>query len=55
MYLKKLRTECLKITQNVAYALDIFNELLGTHNVNVARFACNVECDFLSDFQTTVN
>ena len=52
MYLKKLRTECLKITQNVAYALDIFNELLGTQNVNVARFARNVECDFLSDFQT---
>ena len=27
----------------------IFNELL---NVNVARFARNVECDFLGDFQT---
>ena len=24
----------------------IFNELLSTQNVNVARFACNVECDF---------
>ena len=23
----------------------IFNELLSIQNVNVARFACNVECD----------
>ena len=30
----------------------IFNELLSTQNVNVARFARNVECDILSDFQT---
>ena len=30
----------------------IFDELLSTQNVNVARFARNVECDFLSDFQT---
>ena len=29
-----------------------FNELLSTQNVNVARFARNVECDFLGDFQT---
>ena len=29
-----------------------FNELLSTQNVNVARFARNVECDFFSDFQT---
>jgi len=28
----------------------IFNELLST--VNVARFARNLECDFLCDFQT---
>ena len=30
----------------------IFNELLATQNVNVARFARNVECDFFCDFQT---
>ena len=30
----------------------IFNEFLSTQNVNVARFARNVECDFLDDFQT---
>ena len=30
----------------------IFNELLSTQNVNVARFARNVECDFFCDFQT---
>ena len=30
----------------------IFNELLSTQNVNVACFARNDECDFLSDFQT---
>ena len=30
----------------------IFNELLSTQNVNVARFARNVECDFFGDFQT---
>ena len=29
-----------------------FNELFSTQNVNVARFARNVECDFLDDFQT---
>ena len=29
-----------------------FNELLSTQNVNVARFARNVECDFFGDFQT---
>ena len=29
----------------------IFNELLSTQNVNVARFARNVECDFFGDFQ----
>ena len=32
--------------------LTIFNELLSTQNVNVARFARNVEWDFLGDFQT---
>ena len=30
----------------------ILNELLSIQNVNVARFARNVECDFLGDFQT---
>ena len=30
----------------------IFNELFSTQNVNVARFARNVKCDFLGDFQT---
>ena len=30
----------------------IFNELLSTQNVNIARFARNVEWDILSNFQT---
>ena len=30
----------------------IFNELLFTKSVNVARFARSVECDFLCDFRT---
>ena len=30
----------------------IFYELLSTQKVNVARFARNVVCDFLGDFQT---
>ena len=30
----------------------IFNRLLSTQNVNVARFARNVEWDFFCDFQT---
>ena len=30
----------------------IFDELLSTQNVNVARFARNVECDFFCGFQT---
>ena len=29
-----------------------FYQLLFTKSVNVARFACNVECEFLGDFQT---
>ena len=33
----------------------IFNELLSTQNVNVARYARNVECDFFYDFQTLWN
>ena len=30
----------------------IFKQLLSTQNVNVARFARNIECDFFCDFQT---
>ena len=30
----------------------IFNKLLATQNVNLARFARIVECGFLGDFQT---
>ena len=30
----------------------IFHKLLSSQNVNVARFAHNVECDFVIDFQT---
>ena len=30
----------------------ILNELLSTQNVNLARFARNVECDFFGNFQT---
>ena len=33
--------------------LGIFNQLLSTQNVNVARFAHNVEWDFFCDFQTS--
>ena len=32
--------------------LPFFCELLPTQNVNVARFARNIKCDFLGDFQT---
>ena len=38
--------QCLKIAQKVAFEfwnLGIFYELLSTENVNVARFARNVE------------
>ena len=53
-------TQCLKITKIVAFfknspkltIFGIFNELLSTQNVNVARFARNIECDFFGDFQT---
>ena len=33
----------------------IFNELLATQNVNVARFARNVEYDFFFKFSNTVS
>ena len=36
----------------IVYILGIFNELLSNQNVNIARFARNVEWDFFSDFQT---
>ena len=38
--------QCLK------FFFGIFDELLYSQNVNLARFARNVECDFLCDFQT---
>ena len=53
--LNQRHARCFKITQNVAlefYNFGIFYELLSTQNVNVARFARNVECDCLADFQT---
>ena len=46
-----LKLTCL-VTQKLA-TIDYFwyfYELLSTQNVNVARFALNVECDFLCDF-----
>ena len=55
-------TQCFEITQNVAFSiftnslkwtiLGSFNQFLSTQNVNVARFACNVEWDFFCDFRT---
>ena len=33
----------------------IFKELLATQNVNVARFARNIECDFFYDFRRFLN
>ena len=32
--------------------MTFFNQLLSTKNVNVARYARNVEWDFFCDFQT---
>ena len=49
---------CLKITQNVSFVFlnfGIFNELFGTQNVNVARFAHNVECETFCQFSNTVS
>ena len=43
-------TGCQKLAKLTIFG--IFDELLSTQNVNVARFARNVECDFLCDFQT---
>ena len=51
-----LCVHCLKITKNVSKVqmtiFGIFNELLSTQNVNIARFARNVEWDFFCNFQT---
>ena len=48
-------SHCLKIIKNVAFFelnifAGIFNEILFTQNVNVARFARNIEWDFFYDF-----
>ena len=60
-FTKKSYSHCLKITENVSFEFSetchltifgIFNELLATYNVNVARFARNIEWDFFCDFQT---
>ena len=61
MWIKVTTTmaQWLKITKKVAFPknhqnwpfLGIFNQLLSTQNVNVARFARNVEWDFFCDFQ----
>ena len=40
------------IRQLLQVFIGIFNELLFTQNVNEARFAGNVECDFWSYFHT---
>ena len=54
--------QCLKITQKCRFQVfknspkltifGIFNELLSIQNLNVARFARNVECDFFWYFPT---
>ena len=46
-------TRCLKMTKNVSLEfLAFFHEFLPTKNVNVARFARNIEWDIFHDFQT---
>ena len=42
--------QCLKIAQKVAF--EFWNLGIFYENVNVARFARNVEGDFFCDFQT---
>ena len=59
---KRLDAQCLKITQNVSLRfsktrqnwpfLAFLINFCPLKNVNVARFARNVECDFFCDFQT---
>ena len=44
-----------KLLKNVAFEFFLLwnlHQLLSTQNVNIARFARNVECDFFYDFQT---
>ena len=41
-----------ELRSHFEWIFGIFNELLSTQNVNVARFARNIECDFFGDFQT---
>ena len=56
---RRIYTQCLKIPKNVAFfknsskltIFGILDKLLSTQNVNVARFARNVKCDFFCDFQ----
>ena len=61
MQYRKTYSQCLKITQNVAFEFlnfGIFHHffvLLEVKNVNVARFARNVECDFFGRFSNTVD
>ena len=42
----------LSLSCQIGPFLAFFNELLSTQNVNVARFARNVEWDFFCDFRT---
>ena len=67
-FIRIMLEQCLKITQDVVFEfwhfppifillkvtlkVGIFDNFLSTQNVNIARFARNVECDFLGDFQT---
>ena len=59
---QKLNKNAQKLVENAkVQKLDkltnfgIFDELLSIQNVNVARFACNVECDFFGRFSNTVS
>ena len=55
---ERVLAQCLKITKKSRISknspkltiFNIFNELLSTQNVNLARFARNVEWDFFYDF-----
>ena len=56
-YIPKLTSpnSILQIVENVSFEIfnfGILHEFLSPQNVNVARFARNVECDFFCDFQT---
>ena len=65
-FTKKSYSHCLKITKNVSFEFfnfflskltifGIYNQLLSTQNVNVARFARNVEMRLFLWFSNTVN